>query len=177
MSRLCPPVSLSLDLCRVLLTMFIDGVVVIRACTEAPDRDWTLSCFPCRELAPGRGLAGHRWQQHPGINVQAAYRCWDFSCHETHCIRSAVLTTPLAGQACWCICSTLFPCPASESNLSSRALSCCNVVASLCAFRHMVEAFCVLKMHITGMASTGQRLAAQLALPVLQISGMFDFLC
>ncbi len=41
----------------------------------------------------------------------------------------------------------------------------------------MVEAFCVLKMHITGMASTDQRLAAQLALPVLQISGMFDFLC
>ncbi len=41
----------------------------------------------------------------------------------------------------------------------------------------MVEASCVLKMHITGMASTGQRLAAQFALPVLQLSGMIDFLC
>ncbi len=41
----------------------------------------------------------------------------------------------------------------------------------------MVEASCVLKMHITGMASTGQRLAAQLALPILQLFGMIDFLC
>ncbi len=44
-------------------------IVIIRACAEAPDRHCTLSCFPCRELAPGRGMAGHHWQQHPGINA------------------------------------------------------------------------------------------------------------
>ena len=54
-----------------------------------------------------------------------------------------------------------------------------DVVASFCPFRLMVEASCISKMNITGMASTGQRLAAQLALPrpVLQLSWMIDFLC
>jgi len=48
-------------------------IVFIRACVEDLDPDYTLSCFSCSELAPGRGLAGHRWQQHPGTN---AHRCW-----------------------------------------------------------------------------------------------------
>ncbi len=49
--------------------MFIDGVVVIRACTEAPDRDWTLSCFHAKSLHPGED-----WRDTAGNSIQISTR-------------------------------------------------------------------------------------------------------